>query len=129
MHTIQSVAERTGLTPDVIRIWERRYQAVSHRTAANQRLYSEDDVERLDLLKRVTDGGRRISAVANLSNTELRDMLAQQPPSPPRRRCVAMAATVRTLPAMPSIPSCSWTRSGSRLSSTGPCLTWARWVS
>lgn len=83
MHTIQSVAERTGLTPDVIRIWERRYQAVSpHRTAANQRLYSEDDVERLDLLKRVTDGGRRISAVANLSNTELRDMLTQQPPSP-----------------------------------------------
>lgn len=89
MHTIQFVAERTGLTPDVIRIWERRYQAVSpHRTAANQRLYSEDDIERLDLLKRVTDAGRRISAVANLSNSELRDMLAQQQPvqvTPPPR--------------------------------------------
>lgn len=84
MHTIQSVSERTGLTPDVIRIWERRYQAVSpHRTAANQRLYSEDDVERLDLLKRVTDGGRRISAVANLSTDALRDILVQSPTASP----------------------------------------------
>ncbi|HEX4937629.1 MAG TPA: MerR family transcriptional regulator [Candidatus Kapabacteria bacterium] len=78
MHSIQSVAERTGLTPDVIRIWERRYQAVApDRTASNQRLYSDDDVERLALLKRVTDNGRRISIVANLSNDELRQMAAQ----------------------------------------------------
>lgn len=82
MHTIQSVSERTGLTPDVIRIWERRYQAVSpHRTAANQRLYSEHDVERLALLKRITDAGRRISAVANLSNDELRAIADQHPPA------------------------------------------------
>lgn len=80
MHTIQSASERTGLTPDVIRIWERRYQAVSpHRTAANQRLYSEGDVERLSLLKHITDGGRRISMVANLSNDELRAIAEQQP--------------------------------------------------
>lgn len=80
MHSIQSVAERTGLTPDVIRIWERRYQAVSpNRTAANQRLYSEADVERLAMLKLITDGGRRISVVANLSNDELRAMVESLP--------------------------------------------------
>ena len=84
MHSIQSVAERTGLTPDVIRIWERRYQAVApDRTASNQRLYSDDDVERLALLKRITDSGRRISIVANLSNEELRQMAAQEQ-APPR---------------------------------------------
>lgn len=90
MHSIQSVAEKTGLTPDVIRIWERRYQAVApDRTASNQRLYSDTDVERLALLKRVTDGGRRISNVANLSDDELRRIAAQMPPQPSPLRALA----------------------------------------
>ncbi len=72
MHTIQSVADKTGLTPDVIRVWERRYGVVSpNRTASNQRLYSETDIERLSLLKKATDRGLRISAIAQLSNDEL----------------------------------------------------------
>ncbi|MBA57403.1 MAG: hypothetical protein CMK89_23385 [Pseudomonadales bacterium] len=75
MHTIQSVAEKTGLTPDVIRIWERRYNVVApERTPSNQRLYSDDDIERLNLLRRVTEQGRRISAIANLTNEELKDI-------------------------------------------------------
>jgi len=80
VHTIQSVSERTGLTPDVIRIWERRYQAVSpNRSAANQRLYSEADVERLALLKLMTDSGRRISAIAGLSDAQLKALADAQP--------------------------------------------------
>lgn len=75
MHTIQSVAEKTGLTPDVIRIWERRYNVVApERTPSNQRLYTDGDIERLDLLRRVTEQGRRISAIASLSTDELRDI-------------------------------------------------------
>ena len=81
MHTIQSVAEKTGLTPDVIRIWERRYNVVApERTPSNQRLYSDDDIERLNLLRRVTEQGRRISAIASLSNDELRDITDTQRP-------------------------------------------------
>ena len=81
MHTIQSVAEKTGLTPDVIRIWERRYNVVApERTASNQRLYSDNDIERLNLLRRVTEQGRRISAIASLSNDELRDITETQRP-------------------------------------------------
>ncbi|HVK99201.1 MAG TPA: MerR family transcriptional regulator [Dongiaceae bacterium] len=92
MHSIQSVAERTGLSPDVIRIWERRYQAVApDRTASNQRLYSDVEVERLTLLKQLTDNGRRISAVANLSNEELRQIAALEPA---RARLQAMVSEV-----------------------------------
>ena len=41
-HSIQSVARRTGLTPHVIRIWEKRYAAVQpSRTETNRRLYSD----------------------------------------------------------------------------------------
>ncbi len=77
-HPIQIVARRTGLTADVIRVWERRYEAVSpHRTPTNRRLYSDVDVERLQLLRRATLAGRRIGDVADLPIDELRRLVAE----------------------------------------------------
>ena len=78
VYAIRYVSQRTGLTPHVIRAWEKRYQAVVPlRSAKNRRLYSEDDVQRLQLLKRVTDEGHNISHVAKLDSSELLE-LAQQ---------------------------------------------------
>lgn len=72
MHTIQAVADRTGLTPDVIRVWERRYAAITPmRTPTNQRNYSDDDIERLSLFRKLTEQGLRISNIAALSTPEL----------------------------------------------------------
>jgi DNA-binding transcriptional MerR regulator/methylmalonyl-CoA mutase cobalamin-binding subunit len=72
-HPIRVVSERTGLSPDVLRAWEKRYTAVSppRRDGAGQRLYSDADVERLRLLRRVTQAGRAIGQVADLTNAEL----------------------------------------------------------
>ena len=71
-HPIQVVARRTGLTADVIRAWERRYQAITPQRAANsRRLYSDLDVEKLTLLRRATSAGRRIGDIANQSIEEL----------------------------------------------------------
>lgn len=82
MHTIQSVARQTGLTPDVIRVWEKRYGAVSpERTPSNQRLYSEADITRLKLLKMAIGTGRRISAVAQLSDDQLKEITQAATPS------------------------------------------------
>ena len=62
---IGAVSKMTGLTDHTIRVWERRYEAVvADRTDTGRRLYSEDDVEKLTLLKRLTDGGVGISQVA-----------------------------------------------------------------
>ncbi|MGB5617981.1 MAG: MerR family transcriptional regulator [Desulfobacterales bacterium] len=78
VYAIRYVSQRTGLTSHVIRAWEKRYQAVVPlRSAKNRRLYSEDDVQRLQLLKRVTDEGHNISHVAKLDSSELLE-LAQQ---------------------------------------------------
>ncbi len=64
-HSIQYAAQRAGLTPHVIRAWEKRYHAVSpERTDTNRRLYSSDDVERLRLLGLLTNHGHRISDIA-----------------------------------------------------------------
>lgn len=72
-HPIRVVSERTGLSPDVLRAWEKRYAAVQppRREGAGQRLYSDADVERLRLLRRVTQAGRSIGQVAELSTEEL----------------------------------------------------------
>lgn len=76
-HPIQVVARRTGLSVDVIRVWERRYQAVSPgRTEARRRLYSDAEVNRLLLLRRATEAGRRIGDVAALPTDELARLVA-----------------------------------------------------
>jgi MerR family transcriptional regulator, light-induced transcriptional regulator len=74
-HPIAVVAERTGLSQDLLRVWERRYQAVQpRRGAGGHRTYSDADIERLRLLNAVTNAGRSISHVAGLSTDELSRM-------------------------------------------------------
>src|SRR3954468_24399462 len=79
-HPIGVVARRTGLKPDLIRAWERRYGAVEPgRTDTRRRFYSDEDVERLLLLRRVVSTGRGISQVAGLSTEELEALLEAEP--------------------------------------------------
>ena len=67
-HPIAVVAERTGISQDVLRVWERRYGAVTPaRDAAGQRQYTDADVRRLALLQAATRAGRSIGQVARLS--------------------------------------------------------------
>jgi len=84
-HPIGVVASRTGLTPDVLRVWERRYQVVQpHRTENGQRLYSDADVERLQLLQRATSQGRAISQLVELEDGELREMIRTETSATPQ---------------------------------------------
>jgi DNA-binding transcriptional MerR regulator/methylmalonyl-CoA mutase cobalamin-binding subunit len=77
-HPIEVASRRTGLTKDVVRAWERRYEAVRpERTHTGRRLYSDADVERLRILRLATNGGRSIGGVAHLSTEELRNLVAQ----------------------------------------------------
>src|SRR3954451_24797954 len=70
--SIQAAAERTGLSPHVIRAWERRYGAITpERTAGKHRLYSELEIERLALLNRAVRNGHSIGKIASLSTNKL----------------------------------------------------------
>jgi DNA-binding transcriptional MerR regulator/methylmalonyl-CoA mutase cobalamin-binding subunit len=82
-HPIGVAARRTGLKPDLIRAWERRYGAVEPgRTDTRRRFYSDADIERLLLLRRVVNTGRGIGQVANLSNEQLQALVAEEEPRP-----------------------------------------------
>ena len=71
-HPIAVAAERTQLSQDVLRVWERRYRAVEPaRGPGGQRLYSDADIARLRLLHAVTSAGRNIGQVAGLTTTAL----------------------------------------------------------
>src|SRR5918997_5004894 len=77
-HPIGVVAERTGLSPDLLRVWERRYQAVEpSRSLDGQRVYSDADVERLRLLRLATTAGRSIRQVAGLATAELERLVGE----------------------------------------------------
>lgn len=67
LHPISVVAERTGLSPDVLRVWERRYAVVTPvRDDAGRRLYTDEDIQRLRLLGQATAGGRSIGQLLEL---------------------------------------------------------------
>jgi len=75
-HPIAVVAERTGLSQDVLRVWERRYAAVTpRRDDSGQRVYTDADLQRLRLLHAATRGGRTISQIARLSDKALATMV------------------------------------------------------
>ncbi len=75
-YSMKVVSMRTGLSAHAIRAWERRYNAVSpKRDANNRRYYTEEDIERLLLLKKVTDAGFGISQVVNSSEEELKNLI------------------------------------------------------
>lgn len=76
-HSLGTVTRVTGLSADLLRAWERRYQAVQPlRTAGGTRRYRDADVERLRLLKSAVDRGLRIGRVAHLSDSELIDRVS-----------------------------------------------------
>lgn len=77
-HPIQVVSRRTGLSSDVLRVWEKRYDVVSPgRSGGGHRLYSDEDVELLSLLNRAVSAGRRIGRVADLPLGELKDLVRE----------------------------------------------------
>lgn len=77
-HPIRVVSERTGLSPDVLRAWERRYGVVlPGRSEAGQRLYSDADIDRLALLVKATQAGRSVGQTAALSVEALRQLVAE----------------------------------------------------
>jgi DNA-binding transcriptional MerR regulator len=78
-YSIGALARLTGVSREKIRIWERRYAALTPaRDAGNQRRYSETDVARLILLRRLVDAGHAIGSIAALDADALERLLEQQ---------------------------------------------------
>jgi len=76
-HPMQVVTRRTGLGADLLRAWEKRYRAVQPgRSEGGHRLYSDEDIRRLTLLRRAAGGGHGIGRIAHMNESELEELIA-----------------------------------------------------
>lgn len=74
-YPMRVVSRLTGLTPDVIRAWERRYGAITpDRTAGNARRYSSHEIRRLELLREAVARGHQIGEIGALADAQLSEL-------------------------------------------------------
>lgn len=72
-YPLRAAARLTGLSPDLLRAWERRYGVIEPtRTPGGTRRYRAADIERLLLVKGAVDAGHRVGQVAHLDAEELK---------------------------------------------------------
>lgn len=65
LYTIGTVARLSGLKPDTLRIWERRYGlGASRKSATGRRQYTQSDLDHLQLIAALVADGSRIGEIA-----------------------------------------------------------------
>ncbi len=75
LYRIQAVARATGISEHALRVWERRYASLSsQRSPSGYRLYTDEDVSRIRLIKELLDQGHAIGEIAVLAPRELERM-------------------------------------------------------
>ncbi len=78
-YRIGTVSRLTGLSADVVRVWERRYGAIKpQRSEGGSRLYSDADIARLRQLRQAVEQGHAIGQVAKLPESELEGLSSRQ---------------------------------------------------
>ncbi len=78
VHKIGAVSNLSGVPSPTLRVWELRYGTFApHKSQGQHRLYTDDDVLRATLLRRLTERGHAISGLANLSAQDLNALLMQ----------------------------------------------------
>lgn len=76
-HRSGAVARMLGMPVATLRVWERRYAVTQAALSpSGQRLYAAGDVERLALIKQLTDQGHAIGSLASLRLEELQRVAA-----------------------------------------------------
>ena len=66
LYMISVAAELTGMHPQTLRIYESKGLLNPQRSRGNTRLYSQRDIERLDLISRLTDEGINLAGVVRI---------------------------------------------------------------
>jgi DNA-binding transcriptional MerR regulator/methylmalonyl-CoA mutase cobalamin-binding subunit len=75
--SISQVELETGLSKDTLRVWERRYGfPTPARDGNDERVYSEEQVERLRVIRRLLDSGHRPGKIVHLPLCELTSVAA-----------------------------------------------------
>jgi MerR family transcriptional regulator/heat shock protein HspR len=66
LYMISVAADLAGLHPQTLRIYESKGLVTPQRTSGNTRMYSQADVDRLELISRLTDEGINLAGVMRI---------------------------------------------------------------
>ena len=97
-YRIGAVAKLAGLPVATLRVWERRYGVVTPpKTQGGHRLYSDQEVLKVTLLKSLTQQGHAISTLAEMDISSLQSLLNES------RQAMQIHAGRQVLPAVISL--------------------------
>jgi MerR family transcriptional regulator/heat shock protein HspR len=66
LYMISVAAELTGMHPQTLRVYEQKGLVTPGRSRGNTRLYSQNDIERLNLISKLTDEGINLAGVIRI---------------------------------------------------------------
>ena len=66
LYMISVAAELTGMHPQTLRVYEQKGLVTPGRSRGNTRLYSQADIERLNLINKLTDEGINLAGVIRI---------------------------------------------------------------
>ncbi len=70
VYVISVAAKLTGVHPQTLRIYEQKGLIAPLRTSGNTRRYSDDDIQRLRAIQRLTEGGLNLAGVKRVMELE-----------------------------------------------------------
>jgi len=122
-YPIRAVAKITGIAPETLRAWERRYGAVVPERSGRGRQYGEEQIRRLTRLNQLVQKGHAIGSIAALPDAALDALLdgpgvgsAPVPVTPQADRpSLVMSPPVSSAPVLSAIDDFDETRTSDEL--------------
>ena len=74
LYMISVAAELTGMHPQTLRVYEQKGLVTPGRSRGNTRLYSQSDIERLNLISKLTDEGINLAGVVRILDMRERQL-------------------------------------------------------
>ena len=74
LYMISVAAELTGMHPQTLRVYEQKGLVTPGRSRGNPRLYSQADIERLNLINKLTDEGINLAGVIRILDMRERQL-------------------------------------------------------
>ena len=111
LYMISVAADLAGLHPQTLRIYENKGLVKPQRTGGNTRMYSQADVERLELISQLTDEGINLAGVIRILDmrermeelrSELEELREQMQQSSDTLHEMKVRATISSLVNKPS---------------------------
>lgn len=105
LYMISVAAELAGVHPQTLRAYEQKGLVTPQRTSGNTRMYSQSDIDRLELIQELTNEGINLAGVMRILDLQNRLEESEQDRESLHRRVRRLADRVHELEAHRAVTS------------------------